>query len=194
MDPKSTVGDSVEDVYPEDFGTEDHLVTLWTYSVARDPRHNKGLAFTEAERDSHYLRGLLPPAVVTQQLQLFTLQLWVKLARSMEASSGVLKGKVLDVLKNWPERSIQIIVVIAGERILGLADLGDGNSSKEIVFIHKLGGVRPSALSIFDMAIFLCLPVTTDVGTNNEVLKDEFYIGLRQRRAIGNMPTCYTSS
>ncbi|XP_039016776.1 NADP-dependent malic enzyme-like [Hibiscus syriacus] len=68
-------GGGVEDVYGEDYATEDQLVTPWTYSVAsgysllRDPHHNKRLAFTEKERDSHYLRGLLPPAVVTQQLQ-----------------------------------------------------------------------------------------------------------------------------
>ncbi|KAG1346609.1 NADP-dependent malic enzyme [Cocos nucifera] len=67
------------------------------------------------------------------------------------------RGKILEVLKNWPERSIQVIVVTDGERILGLGDLG-----------------------------CQCLPITIDVGTNNEqLLKDEFYIGLRQRRATG---------
>lgn len=35
MDPKSTVGGGVEDVYGEDRATEDLLVTPWTISVAR---------------------------------------------------------------------------------------------------------------------------------------------------------------
>ena len=71
-----TVGGGVEDVYGEDRATEDQLVTPWTFSVAsgytllRDPHHNKGLAFTEEERDGHYLRGLLPPAVLSQELQI----------------------------------------------------------------------------------------------------------------------------
>ncbi|KAI5383066.1 hypothetical protein KIW84_070459 [Lathyrus oleraceus] len=75
LSPRSCVGGGVEDVYGEDRATEDQLVTPWTFSVAsgyslmRDPQYNKGLAFTEKERDAHYLRGLLPPVVSSQQLQ-----------------------------------------------------------------------------------------------------------------------------
>ncbi|PNX91267.1 NADP-dependent malic enzyme-like protein [Trifolium pratense] len=69
------VGGGVKDHYGEDSATEDQLITPWNFSVAsghtllRDPRYNKGLAFTEKERDSHYVRGLLPPAIFTQELQ-----------------------------------------------------------------------------------------------------------------------------
>ncbi|KAL4457781.1 hypothetical protein ABPG75_012646 [Micractinium tetrahymenae] len=49
--------------------------TPWVRSVIsgvdlmRDARYNKGLAFSQLERDRLYLRGLLPPAVLSQEVQ-----------------------------------------------------------------------------------------------------------------------------
>ncbi|TKY44573.1 NADP-dependent malic enzyme [Spatholobus suberectus] len=239
LSPRSTVSGGVEDVYGEDHATEDQLVTPWNFSVAsgysllRDPQYNKGLAFTEKERDAHYLRGLLPPTVTSQQLQekqlinnirqyQVPLQKYMAMMELQETNERLFykllvdnveellpivytptvgeacqkygsifkrpqglfislkeKGKILEVLKNWPERSIQVIVVTDGERILGLGDLGCqgmGIPVGKLALYTALGGVRPSA----------CLPITIDVGTNNEkLLNDEFYIGLRQKRATG---------
>ncbi|EIE23960.1 NADP-dependent malic enzyme [Coccomyxa subellipsoidea C-169] len=50
-------------------------ITPWVRSVIsgcdvmRNPKYNKGLAFSEEERGRLYLRGLLPPAVLSQEVQ-----------------------------------------------------------------------------------------------------------------------------
>jgi malate dehydrogenase (oxaloacetate-decarboxylating)(NADP+) len=201
--------------------------------LLRDPRLNKGTAFTTAERDLLGLNGLLPPRISSQQQQvqhiihnvrrkpdnlerylyltglqdrnerLFYQALIGHLAelspiiytptvglacqeysRIFRRPRGLFitkndRGRIREVLQNWPHQEVRVIVVTDGERILGLGDLGSNGM-----------GIPVGKLSLYTACAGIdpkfCLPVMIDVGTNNKgLLSDESYIGLPEPRLRG---------
>ena len=198
-----------------------------------NPVFNKGTAFTEAERDTLGLRGLLPPHVQTMDEQVdrvmsnfrsksSDLERYIQLVGLQDRNETLFyrvvmdhleemmpiiytptvgkacqefghifrrsrgmyvslkdRGNVEKVLQNWPTRDVKVIVVTDGERILGLGDLGAsgmGIPVGKLSLYTACAGIHPTQ----------CLPITIDVGTNNETfLKDPLYIGLHQKRLAG---------
>jgi malate dehydrogenase (oxaloacetate-decarboxylating)(NADP+) len=208
-------------------------------ALLRNPRLNKGTAFTQAERRALGLEGLLPPMVSSMALQVArrheeiaglsdNLQKYLvlsdlqgrnetlyyavlmsdparymplvytptvgeacqKFAHIFRESRGIYlpfsaRGRLKELLANWPEKDVRFIVVTDGERILGLGDLGAGGMGipiGKLALYTACAGVPPQH----------CLPVVLDVGTNNKALLDDpLYLGLRQERVRGAEYTAF---
>ncbi len=89
------------------------------------------------------------------------------------------KNRIGDMLKNYGQEQVDIIVVTDGSRILGLGDLGIGGMAIPVgkLSLYTLfGGIPPERT----------LPVILDMGTDNrDLLEDSLYLGWRHGRISG---------
>ncbi len=84
-----------------------------------------------------------------------------------------------EILHRYVHRDIRVAVVTDNQGILGIGDQGAGGIAiclGKLMLYTQGGGIAP----------WHCLPISLDVGTNNEaLLNDEFYLGWRHRRLSG---------
>lgn len=90
-----------------------------------------------------------------------------------------LADRMEEILSQYPQEEVSVIVVTDGERILGLGDQGIGGMTIPIgkLSLYTLfGGVDPRKT----------LPIFLDVGTNNlQLLQDPKYLGWHHQRVEG---------
>lgn len=87
-----------------------------------------------------------------------------------------MRNVIPELLRNRPNREVDVILATDGERVLGIGDQGVGGMGISIgkLSLHTLiGGIHPART----------LPIVLDVGTNNrQLLDDPEYLGWHHER------------
>lgn len=157
----------------------DKKITLEQYRYLSAVRAENETLFYRVVID--HLRELLP-IIYTPTVGQACLE-WSRIyerPRGMYISATRHRGRIEELLRNWPHPRVAIIVVTDGGRILGLGDLGAngmGIPIGKLSLYTACAGVPPEQ----------CLPVLLDVGTDNESLRrDPLYLGERHSRMSGS--------
>ena len=137
-------------------GLSDRNETLFYYTVMSDP--------------ARFIPVLYDPTIAEACL---------KFGHIYRRASGMyitreMKGRIAEVLGNWPVKDVRAICISSGGRILGLGDIGAngmGIPIGKLQLYTACAGVPPGCL----------LPVLFDIGTTNAQLRaDPLYLGIRE--------------
>jgi malate dehydrogenase (oxaloacetate-decarboxylating)(NADP+) len=133
----------------------DRNETLFYHVVMSDP--------------AHFIPILYDPTIAEACLKFGHIY---RRARGMYISRDM-KGRMEEVLRNWPIADVRAICVSSGGRILGLGDIGTngmGIPIGKLQLYTACAGVPPEGL----------LPILFDIGTSNAALRaDPLYLGIR---------------
>ena len=128
---------------------------------------------------SEHLEEMLPiiyTPTVGEAVQKFSLQL--RRPRGLFISYPD-RDRIEEILDNYIDNNIDIIVATDGEGVLGIGDQGIGGMNISIakLMVYTLcAGIHP----------FRTLPIQLDVGTNNPLLiNDPMYLGWKHERIFG---------
>ncbi|CAB3807501.1 NAD-dependent malic enzyme [Paraburkholderia ultramafica] len=149
-------------------GLEDDLAR-YVYLIDLEARNETVFYRTIMSNPKRFIPVLYDPTVADACLQFGNLY---RRARGMYITRDM-KGRIAEVLRNWPESDVRFICVSTGGRILGLGDIGAngmGIPIGKLQLYTACAAVPPDCL----------LPVLFDIGTVNEQLRaDPLYMGTR---------------